>query len=634
MKHGYWFLGFFTLGMGMLVSFNSGSKAEITRLDGPKNYVDSELNALINELKDFHSDRSDLSKSRHHYFKTRMYYKHIEFFVEHVSPVQAKYQINGALVPKFSEYVPGSMADPCGMQLVEEMLFSGKEVDGKALENELLNLITVFQELKNAYQTISLKDHLYLEMLQLQLVRIAAMNLNGYDATFTKTNLDEVAENFNSMRRIIACFQSKFGTRGVLKERFRVVHTDIQRAQKFLQGNPDFDTFNRLDFITFYIEKINGDLVRLHRALSLPWSDHKQALRLESERLFSKSALNLQFFSIYYSDGADLEKQAFLGKMLFYDPVLSANNERACSSCHRPDKAFTDGQKTSLAFNKDGFLERNAPTLIDAIYQKAFFYDGKAYQLEQQVRDVVHNEREMGSKLSEVVLKLRCSEEYKKLFREAFSNPKDAMISEYAIQKAITEYEKKLTSMNSRFDKYLAAESNMLTPREINGYNLFAGKALCGSCHFFPLFNGTVPPYYMDSEYEILGTPATAENKSLDKDRGRYEVTKVSKQMYAFKTPTVRNCELTAPYMHHGVYSDLKQVLQFYQKGGGEGFNYVVPNQTLPFDSLQLNDREQEDIILFLKSLTDTSGLIQRPFRLPAFESSPQLNNRIWGGNY
>ncbi|TSJ46770.1 hypothetical protein [Fluviicola chungangensis] len=104
--------------------------------------------------------------------------------------------------------------------------------------------------------------------------------------------------------------------------------------------------------------------------------------------------------------------------------------------------------------------------------------------------------------------------------------------------------------------------------------------------------------------------------------------------MYAFKTPTVRNSELTAPYMHHGIYSDLKEVLQFYQKGGGEGFKYSVPNQTLPFDSLQLSNSEQEDIILFLKSLTDTAGLVQRPFKLPSFELSPDLNSRTWGGKY
>ena len=627
------FLLVLLVAVGSLMSTRENSSAVITH-QGFNQYVLQELEQVINELKDFYIDRTDSVKSKEHYFKVRIHYKHIEFFVEHVSPIQAKYQINGALVPKFSEYEEGFIVDPCGLQRVEEILFSGDEIDPAALEKELLDLMMVFQELKNAYQTISLNDYVYLEMLQLQLVRIAAMNLNGYDATFTKTNLVEVDENLSSLLQIIKSFRLKFGTKGTLKKRFQSLYEEIQKAQKVLRKNPDFDRFNRLDFITFHIEKINRGLVLLHRDLGLPWSDHKQALRLDSERLFSKESLNPQFFSIYYSDESNLEKQAALGKLLFYDPVLSANNERACSSCHRPDKAFTDGLKTSMAFNMEGSVQRNAPTLIDAVFQKAFFYDGKAYQLEQQIRDVVHNEHEMGAKLSDVVLKLRGSEEYKKLFKEAFTTKKDAAISEYAIQKAIAEYEKTLISMNSRFDKYLAGERNSLTQREINGYNLFAGKALCGSCHFVPLFNGTVPPYFMDSEYEILGAPATSENKSLDQDKGRYEVTKVSKQMYAFKTPTIRNSELTAPYMHHGVYSDLKQVLQFYQKGGGEGFEYPVPNQTLPFDSLQLSDYEQEDIILFLKSLTDTSGLVQRPFKLPSFEFPVSLNSRVWGGKY
>ncbi len=628
------FLVVFLVAATSLMSIREHSSAVVEEKFSFNQYVLQELQLVIDELKDFQSDLGDLGKSKDHYFKSRYYYKHIEFFVEHVSPVQAKYQINGALVPKFSEYEEGFVVDPCGFQRIEEILFSGEEIDSKALEKEVVDLIVVFQELKNACLSVTLKDHIYLEMFQLQLVRIAAMNLNGYDATFTKTNLQEIDENLTSMSQLIKLFRLKYGTKGDLKIRFQTLNESILNAQKMLRKNPDFDTFNRLDFITFYVEKINLNLVLLHRALNLPWSDHKQALRLDSERLFSKETLNPQFFSIYYSDVSNLERQAALGKLLFYDPILSANNERSCSSCHQPDKAFTDGLKTSQAFNQDGFLERNAPSLINVLYQKAFFYDGKAYQIEQQIRDVVHNEREMGSKLSEVVLKLRKSQEYKELFKEAFTVQKDAAISEYAIQKAIAEYEKILIAMDSRFDRYLSGDRSALSSREVNGYNLFAGKALCGSCHFFPLFNGTVPPYFMDSEYEILGTPQTKENRSLDPDMGRYKVTYVEKQKYAFKTPSVRNSELTAPYMHNGVYSDLNQVLDFYKKGGGEGLKYPVPNQTLPFDSLQLNNQEQQDIILFLKTLTDTAGLLQKPFKLPHFESVPEWNARVWGGKY
>ena len=223
---------------------------------------------------------------------------------------------------------------------------------------------------------------------------------------------------------------------------------------------------------------------------------------------------------------------------------------------------------------------------------------------------------------------------YRSLFAEAFPIKKDQQISVYAIQKALSEYEKTLVSFNSRFDQYLAGNKAALTAEEQLGYNLFAGKALCATCHFFPVFNGTVPPYFMDSEYEILGTPADSTNKRLDSDLGRFRVTKANFQKYAFKTPTVRNVQLTAPYMHNGIYPDLKSVLNFYQKGGGEGFKYAVPNQTLPFDTLKLNLSEQKAIIRFLESLTDTSGLISQPFALPVFKDKPDWNKRVWGGKY
>ena len=132
----------------------------------------------------------------------------------------------------------------------------------------------------------------------------------------------------------------------------------------------------------------------------------------------------------------------------------------------------------------------------------------------------------------------------------------------------------------------------------------------------------------------MIGTPATAGNKRLDDDIGRYSVSDIMEQRFAFKTPTVRNIELTGPYMHNGIYETLEEVIEFYHQGGGAGFNYEVPNQTLPFDSLQLTPKEKADIVLFLKTLTDTVGLSGKPSRLPIFENDPMLNKRVIGGEY
>lgn len=130
----------------------------------------------------------------------------------------------------------------------------------------------------------------------------------------------------------------------------------------------------------------------------------------------------------------------------------------------------------------------------------------------------------------------------------------------------------------------------------------------CGTCHFAPLFNGTVPPAYTQTESEVIGVPSRAvtRNAGIDPDLGRFVITRRPTQRHAFKTPTLRNVELTAPYMHNGVYRTLEEVLDFYNRGGGAGIGSEVPNQTLPFDKLDLTTTEQRAIIAFLRTLTDT----------------------------
>jgi cytochrome c peroxidase len=172
------------------------------------------------------------------------------------------------------------------------------------------------------------------------------------------------------------------------------------------------------------------------------------------------------------------------------------------------------------------------------------------------------------------------------------------------------------------------------------GFNLFMGKAACGTCHFAPVFNGTVPPDYEDSESEVLGVPAAPvwKDAAIDPDMGRIANRRAAEHapfnQYAFKTPTLRNIALTAPYMHNGVYQTLEEVMQFYNVGGGAGIGIVLPNQTLPPDPLGLSKREIRDIIVFMEALTDTAGLTRAPARLPAYPEGSPLNGRVSGGVY
>ena len=164
--------------------------------------------------------------------------------------------------------------------------------------------------------------------------------------------------------------------------------------------------------------------------------------------------------------------------------------------------------------------------------------------------------------------------------------------------------------MNARFDQYMRGNSKALTTPEKNGFNLFMGKAKCGTCHFMPLFNGLVPPEFVETESEVLGVPKTKDSlhAELDSDLGKFNFTRSVVHKHAFKTPTLRNVELTAPYMHNGVFSTLEEVMDFYNKGGGKGLNIAPDNQTLPFDKLELSKKEISDVIAFMKALTDTSS--------------------------
>jgi cytochrome c peroxidase len=598
-----------------------------------RRYILNELTALNKCLDGSLNASHDLHQLRKLYHTARKHYKRVEFFVEYCSTREAKYLINGPLVPKYDPELGGEVHYPNGFQRIEELLFDDSQ-SLTALRQEYGQLKSAIEALRIYYSSLDLPDHLVLEMCQLQLFRIVTANLNGYDATITFANVQEAGWNLEGIANVIESYASLIKDKKSDLTSFNLLKDKIGNAMRYLQENPSYDQFDRLYFITRYIQPLYEEMIVFHNACGLPWDDRKMALDLREKGMFDRRSFNLRYFSMYYDDTLRHAEQATLGKMLFFDPVLSGNNQRSCASCHNPSMAFTDGKVKSKAMDGITELERNAPTLLNVVFQRAFFYDGRAYQLEQQISDVLHNREEMQSSLEEAVERLKMSSEYKRLFREAFMGSSDTAISAYAIQKAITEYEKELVTFNSRFDKYLHGNYGSMNSREVNGYNIFAGKALCGSCHFMPLFNGTVPPLYSDTEFEVLGTPATADNKNIDEDPGRFRLTQVEEQMRAFKTPTLRNISMTAPYMHNGVYETLEAVLEFYHKGGGAGLGMKTSNQTLPFDSLQLSATEKEDILLFLRTLTDSAATKVNLPKLPEFDHNSPFNQRKVGGSY
>jgi cytochrome c peroxidase len=197
-------------------------------------------------------------------------------------------------------------------------------------------------------------------------------------------------------------------------------------------------------------------------------------------------------------------------------------------------------------------------------------------------------------------------------FREAY--PQTSGVTGVGVRRALAAYLRSLTRLNSRVDRALRGAPELLDEEERLGFTLFAGKGKCATCHFLPLTNGTVPPMFAESEVEVIGVPerAVTGGATLDPDLGRYLVTRAEPHRHAFRTPSVRNAALTAPYMHNGAYRTLAEVVDFYNRGGGAGIGARVPNQTLPFSKLELDAREQRALVRFMEALTDTSGTAGR----------------------
>ncbi|MBX9448772.1 MAG: hypothetical protein KL787_03220 [Taibaiella sp.] len=343
--------------------------------------------------------------------------------------------------------------------------------------------------------------------------------------------------------------------------------------------------------------------------------DHKiafatipRAIRPDTRSLFAPDAFDPLYFA---PDGTLIsDAKTALGRQLFYESRLSSSASRSCATCHQPDKAFSDGLVKNLAIVGDQELRRNTPTLINAALQPAQFYDSRITFLEDQVHDVITNRDEMNSDLDELCASLMKDPVYKKLFEEVF--PKE-QISSHHLRSSIAAYVRSLVAMNSTFDKYMNGREEAMTVKQRDGFNLFMGKAKCGTCHFMPLFNGSFPPLFYKIESEVLGVPLEniKANAIVDTDSGKYELYHIPHQLFAFKTVTVRNAELTAPYMHNGVFKTLEEVVDFYDLGGGAGLGIELDHQTLAPDPLGLTIYERSALVEFMKALTDT--VVHRP---------------------
>jgi cytochrome c peroxidase len=276
-----------------------------------------------------------------------------------------------------------------------------------------------------------------------------------------------------------------------------------------------------------------------------------------------------------------------LGRMLFFDPLLSINETVSCGSCHLPEFAFTDRKIVSQGVY-DRKTERNSSSVLNAASLKTIMYDAHLPTLEMQVIVPIQEHSEMDMNMLDLIKKLRSIPYYQAAAQRIFSRDFDPWV----LTRSIAAFERSLVSMDSRFDRYYYLnQQQALTKQEKKGWKLFSESLNCMECH--------PPPFF---------TTFMAENNGLfnekDQDKGRFRVSNDSVDLGKFKIPSLRNVELTYPYMHNGSMSSLTQVIAHYQKGGNNNLY-----QSVILRPFVLSSRQTLDLIAFLHTLTDTTYL-------------------------
>ncbi|MEA5460898.1 cytochrome c peroxidase [Arcicella sp. LKC2W] len=556
-------------------------------LDSLQKLVDTSLLPLAT-----HSQSEDsLQKT---FIEARQLYKKIEHFSEYFLPASSKL-INGTPIAEI-ELTDNVVNEPSGFQVIEPLIYPFDTAKRTDLVREIKKLKRSLNAAKNFFEVMPLTDAHIFDAIRLQTFRIISLGITGFDTPLANSSLTECAISLQSIQRYLDLYDDDSAD-------FINIKKQSQNAQIFLEKNANFDTFDRISFISNFINPLSSSILEFQKKQKIHSFKEVRLLSPDAKTLFAEGVFNPNFFTPN-TDSYVNHERVRLGKKLFFDPVLSHGNVRSCASCHQPENGFTDGLVKPFTLNNKKLLPRNTPTLLNVALQGKQFYDLRTDNLENQSQDVIENKDEMHGSLKEISQKLSADKKYIELFKKAFPEQKGS-IQERQIANALASFERSLISLNSRFDLYLRGDKSMLNASEMRGFNLFAGKAKCGICHFTPLFNGTVPPNFTNTESEVIGVPATPQNKSIDKDLGRYARYQFDIWKYSFKTPTLRNIEKTSPYMHNGVYKTLEEVVEFYNQGGGKGLGFDLPNQTLPETKLNLTESEQKDLVAFLKSLTD-----------------------------
>lgn len=299
-----------------------------------------------------------------------------------------------------------------------------------------------------------------------------------------------------------------------------------------------------------------------------------------------------------------------LGKLLFFDPILSGSNQISCSSCHNPQNAWGDHLSVPIGHDHTAGT-RNTPSLLNVYARKSMFWDGRAKTLEEQALFPIEAHHEMAMNLTQLIPKLKAIPAYRQLFVDAFG---DEDFSMPEVMQALAAFQRTLQSRRSRFDEFLDGKYSALNNQEIQGMHLFRTKARCMNCHH--------GQFLTDEDFHNIGMTYY---KRKYEDLGRYLITNKPEDVGKFRTPSLRDVMHTSPWMHNGLFDNIIGILNLYNSGmlmnnprtEEQLADPLHPHTDKLLKKLELTAEEIQAVAAFLEAVTATKYKMPRPESLP-----------------
>lgn len=550
-------------------------RGQASRSTSPSGHIESWLNAKLDTLDSslarLAASASTPADARQAFRAARIAFKGMEVVIAAYAPAMTE-ALNSAETQTLDEDTAAGFKVARGFQRIEPMLFSAdgdvRETDSVAVRDEVRRMRLFVRRQRESVRWISPGDDEIVSISRLELARVSTLGIAGFDAAMSG---DAIAESAAAVRGVAQVLHN-------LRAAHAEADSALFRCARYLSDHAAFDTFDRFTFVRDFANPAFDAMAAIRRTPAMAgvrkvWPDTVPSVY--DARRFDVTAFAPVSAPAMTGDLVDK------GRILFSDVALSSTGERSCASCHLPSRAFTDGlsRATPLPSSHATRAMRRTPTLLNAALQPTLFDDGRRTTLEDQIGDVLSNEAEMRAR------------------------PDVARSSE--IRSAIAAYVRSLVRLDAPFDRALRRETQ-LSDDARRGFNLFMGRARCGTCHFAPLFGGAPPPEFVAAPPEVIGVPRALNSRVVDPDLGRGAIDRRPGLAHAFKTPTVRNAARSAPYMHNGVFATLDAVLDFYDaaKTPVDADGSRITNLTLTPQPLHLSPQERRDLIAFIESLT------------------------------